>query len=81
MTRAWSALALGSVRCTLTFRDDRAFPDDEIDLILRVEGRGPIPIPWLEVDFVVPRGLYADAEPAVCGVLSGDGRALTCWRR
>jgi uncharacterized protein (DUF58 family) len=75
VTRGWSLLALRSVRCTLTFRDDRAFPDDEIDLVLRVEGRGPIPIPWLEVDFVVPRGLYATPEPGI-GVLSGDGRAL-----
>ena len=75
VTRVWSLLALHSVRCTLTFRDDRAFPDDEVDLVLRVEGRGLIPIPWLEVDFVVPRGLYATPEPGV-GVLSGDGRAL-----
>jgi uncharacterized protein (DUF58 family) len=75
VTRLWSLLALRSVRCSLTFRDDRAFPDDEIDLILRIQGRGPIPIPWLEVDFVVPRGLYAPPEPGV-GVLSGDGRAL-----
>jgi uncharacterized protein (DUF58 family) len=75
VTRLWSLLALHSVRCTLEFRDDRAFPDDEIDLILRVSGRGPIPIPWLEVDFTVPRGLYATPEPGI-GVLSGDGRAL-----
>jgi uncharacterized protein (DUF58 family) len=75
VTRLWSLLALYSVRCTLEFRDDRAFPDDEIDLILRLEGRGPIPIPWLEVDFTVPRGLYGTPEPGL-GVLSGDGRAL-----
>ena len=75
VTRLWSFLALHSVQCTLEFRDDRAFPDDEIDLILRVSGRGPIPIPWLEVDFTVPRGLYATPEPGL-GVLSGDGRAL-----
>jgi uncharacterized protein (DUF58 family) len=75
VTRLWSLLALHSVRCTLEFRDDRAFPDDEVDLILRAYGRGPIPIPWLEVDFTVPRGLYATPEPGL-GVLSGDGRAL-----
>jgi uncharacterized protein (DUF58 family) len=75
VTRLWSLLALHSVQCTLEFKDDRAFPDDEVDLILRVQGRGPIPIPWLEVDFVVPRGLYATPEPGL-GVLSGDGRAL-----
>jgi uncharacterized protein (DUF58 family) len=75
VTRLWSHLALYSVRCTMEFRDDRAFPDDEVDLILRVEGRGPIPIPWLEVDFTVPRGLYGTPEPGI-GVLSGDGRAL-----
>ena len=75
VTRLWSLLALHSVRCTLEFRDDRAFPDDEVDLIMRVRGRGPIPIPWLEVDFTVPRGLYATPEPGL-GVLSGDGRAL-----
>jgi uncharacterized protein (DUF58 family) len=75
VTRLWSLLALHAVRCTLEFKDDRAFPDDEVDLVIRVQGRGPIPIPWLEVDFTVPRGLYATPEPGL-GVLSGDGRAL-----
>jgi uncharacterized protein (DUF58 family) len=42
---------------------------------MRVRGRGPIPIAWLEIDFTVPRGLYATPEPGL-GVLSGDGRAL-----
>ena len=74
-TRLWSLLALHSVRCTLEFKDDRAFPDDEVILVMRVESRGPIPIAWLEVDFTVPRGLYATPEPGL-GVLSGDGRAL-----
>lgn len=75
VTRAWSALALGSVRCTLTFDDDRAFPDDELDLVLRIDSRGPIPIPWLEVDLTVPRGLYVMADGGM-GVLSGDGRVV-----
>lgn len=75
VTRGWSLLALHSVRCTLEFKEDRAFPDDEVDLVLRVQGRGPVPIPWLEVDFTVPRGLYGTPEPGM-GVLSGDGRAL-----
>ncbi|MCC7367059.1 MAG: DUF58 domain-containing protein [Chloroflexi bacterium] len=75
VTRLWSALALRSVRCVLEFDDDRAFPDDEVELLLRVSGRGPIPIPWLEIDFTVPRGLYVTPEPGI-GVLSGDGRAL-----
>jgi uncharacterized protein (DUF58 family) len=75
VTRLWSFLALHAVRCVLEFPDDRAFPDDEVDLVLRVQSRGPIPIPWLEVDFTVPRGLYATPEPGI-GVLSGDGRAL-----
>ena len=75
VTRLWSLLALHAVRCTLEFKDDRAFPDDEVDLVMRVSSRGPIPIPWLEVDFTVPRGLYGTPEPGL-GVLSGDGRAL-----
>ena len=75
VTRLWSLLALHSVRCTLEFKDDRAFPDDEVDLVMRVRSRGPVPIAWLEVDFTVPRGLYATPEPGL-GVLSGDGRAL-----
>jgi uncharacterized protein (DUF58 family) len=75
VTRLWSLLALHAVQCSLEFRDDRAFPDDEVDLVIRVRGRGPIPIAWLEIDFTVPRGLYATPEPGL-GVLSGDGRAL-----
>jgi uncharacterized protein (DUF58 family) len=75
IVRGWSALALGSVRCTLAFDDDRAFPDDEIDLLLHIETRGPIPIPWLEVDLTVPRGLYLMSDGDM-GVMSGDGRAV-----
>jgi uncharacterized protein (DUF58 family) len=75
VARLWSLAALHSVRCVLEFKEDRAFPDDEIDLTLRVSGRSPIPIPWLELDFVVPRGLYVTPETGI-GVLSGDGRAL-----
>jgi len=73
--QAWSALALGAVRCTLEFKDDRAFPDDEIDLVLNVESHGPIPIPWLEVDLTVPRGLYVVVDGGM-GVMSGDGRVI-----
>lgn len=75
VVRSWSALALRSARCSLVFAEDRAFPDDEVELLLRVETRGPIPIPWLEIDLTVPRGLYATPDGGL-GVLSGDGRAL-----
>jgi uncharacterized protein (DUF58 family) len=73
--RGWSALALGSVTCSLEFHDDRAFPDDEVDLILTVKSRGPIPVPWLEIDVTVPRGLYVVADGGM-GVMAGDGRAV-----
>ena len=75
VARLWSLIALRSVRCVIEFAEDRAFPDDEVELLLKISARGPIPIPWLEIDFVVPRGLYVIPAPGI-GVLSGDGRAL-----
>jgi uncharacterized protein (DUF58 family) len=67
VARGWSRLALGALRCTLEFRDDRAFPDDEVDLILTVENRWLVPVPWLEAELTIPRHLYP---------LSGNVRVL-----
>ncbi|MDP8921929.1 MAG: DUF58 domain-containing protein, partial [Chloroflexota bacterium] len=58
VARGWSRLALTGLYCGLTFDEDRAFPDDEVRLTLSIENRGLLPIPWLEVDLVLPFGLY-----------------------
>jgi uncharacterized protein (DUF58 family) len=58
VARGWSRLCLGVLRCTARFEADRAFPDDELDLVLEIENRWPVPIPWLETELVVPHRLY-----------------------
>jgi uncharacterized protein (DUF58 family) len=58
VARGWSAMALRAVRCSLEFRDDRAFPDDEMDLILTIENRWLVPVAWLEADLTIPHRLY-----------------------
>lgn len=58
VARGWSWLALAALRCTLEFRDDRAFPDDELDLVLTVENGWLVPVPWMEADLTIPNRLY-----------------------
>ena len=58
VARAWSRLALGGLRCSLQFREDRAFPDDELDLVLVIENRWLVPVPWLEAELTIPHRLY-----------------------
>ncbi|HYU18353.1 MAG TPA: DUF58 domain-containing protein, partial [Chloroflexota bacterium] len=90
VARGWSRLALGGLRCTLSFHDDRAFPDDELDLVLSIENRWLIPIPWLEAELTLPHRLYplggtvrrlAETEARVIHVLATvlPFRRLT-WR-
>ncbi|MCC6176261.1 MAG: DUF58 domain-containing protein [Chloroflexi bacterium] len=74
VVRGWSWLALLAVRCEVRFREDRAFPDDDLDLLLSVSSRGPIPIPWLELDLTVPRGLHVFSTAD--GEVRGDGRVV-----
>jgi uncharacterized protein (DUF58 family) len=58
VARGWSRLALGGLRCTVGFGGDRAFPDDELDLVLTIENRWPVPVPWLEAELAIPPRLY-----------------------
>ncbi len=58
VARGWSRLALGGLRCTVVFDEDRAFPDDELDLLLTLENRWLVPIPWLEAELFIPHRLY-----------------------
>ena len=58
VARGWSRLALTGLYCDLAFEQDRAFPDDEVRLTLSIENRGLLPVPWLELDLMLPYGLY-----------------------
>jgi len=75
VARGWSRLALGGLRCRVEFRDDRAFPDDELDLVLTIENRGLAPVPWLEAELTVPHHLYP-LEGQVGRAVASDHRVI-----
>lgn len=58
----WSKLSLEEIRYDVESSDSRAFPGDEIEVVMTVENRKPLPVPWLQLTEFVPSGLRADAE-------------------
>ncbi len=72
LTRSWSRHSLRAVRYQRELSDDRAFPDDEVDLTLRLANDKLLPLPWVEVDDRVP-GMLAPAGGGVTGeTVDGD---------
>ena len=44
--RLWSALSLEDIHYSLASKTTHAFIGDEIELVLNVENRKPLPVPW-----------------------------------
>lgn len=62
VTKLWSRLCLKGVVCERRLNEHRAFPDDEVTLTLRVVNRKILPLPWVEVQDLVPASLGAAAQ-------------------
>ncbi len=54
IAKLWSRLSLAGVSCQRIFSELRAFPDEYIEMKLRVENRKPLPLPWLRVNVEMP---------------------------
>lgn len=69
LTRLWSYWSLKGVSCERTLTETRVFPDEYLELRLRLTNRKLLPLPWIEVDDQVPSGFieslasHHDAKP------------------
>lgn len=55
--RLWSALSLEQIEYTFSSTTTHAFIGDEIDVVLNIENRKPLPLPWLKISEFIPQGL------------------------
>ncbi len=55
--RIWSALSLEDISYSVSSTITHAFIGDEIELVIGVENRKPLPIPWLRIHEFIPQGL------------------------
>jgi uncharacterized protein (DUF58 family) len=71
VSRVWAALALEEITITRSASVDHAFKGDEIEIMFTMVNNKPLPVPWLEINEYVPRGLLIEgfkaAEQAYLG--------------
>ena len=60
LSKLWSRLSLKGVHCQRTLSQQRVFPDEAIEMKLRVTNRKLLPLPWLEVHDEVPLSFGKD---------------------
>ena len=65
IARIWSALSLEEITIDRTSSLDHAFQSDEIEIIFTIENNKPLPVPWLEINEYVPRGMLIQGQKAV----------------
>ncbi|MDG0867748.1 DUF58 domain-containing protein [Candidatus Lucifugimonas marina] len=64
-SRIWAALSLEEITIDRTASVDHAFQDDEIEITFTIENRKPLPVPWLEINEYIPRGLLIEGQRAI----------------
>lgn len=72
LSRLWSRVSLTGVHCQRSLSEQRVFPDEHIDLKLRVVNRKLLPLPWLQVEDEIPLGFTPDT-PLAPGKRTGFG--------
>ncbi|MBM3140844.1 MAG: DUF58 domain-containing protein [Chloroflexi bacterium] len=55
--RLWSRLSLEEVRVRRAVSEHRLYVGETVDVTLTVENGKPIPVPWMEVQTTLPRGM------------------------
>jgi uncharacterized protein (DUF58 family) len=75
VARAWSRISVNAIECRLELADDRAFPDDRVDLLLTIRSRSIIPIGWIEASLRLPERLVRD-DLDEHSATSADGRTI-----
>jgi uncharacterized protein (DUF58 family) len=64
-SRVWAALSLQEITIERTASIDHAFKGDEIEITFTVENKKPLPVPWLEINEYVPRGLLIEGHKTI----------------
>ncbi len=59
-SRIWAALSLEEITIDRAASIDHAFQGDEIEITFTVENKKPLPVPWIEINEFVPRGLLVE---------------------
>ena len=76
--RLWARLSLEEVTHRRELSADHVFAGDELQLILTVENKKPLPVPWIKVRDFIPTGLDApDADATYLQALGGSELTLT----
>src|SRR5215212_494478 len=57
VARVWDRWSLLRVAYTRELSQQRAFPDDEVELVIRIANRKPLPLVALEIRDLVPSAL------------------------
>ena len=65
VARIWSALSLEEITIDRTSSLDHAFQSDEIEIVFTIENNKPLPVPCLEINEYVPRGILIEGQKAV----------------
>lgn len=65
VARIWSALSLEEITIDRSSSVDHAFQSDEIEITFTIENNKPLPVPWLEINEYVPRGMLVEGQKAV----------------
>ena len=65
VARIWSALSLEEITIDRSSSVDHAFQSDEIEITFTIENNKPLPVPWLEINEYVPRGMLVEGHKAV----------------
>jgi uncharacterized protein (DUF58 family) len=64
-SRIWAALSLEEITIDRTASVDHAFQGDDIEITFTVENKKPLPVPWLEINEFVPRGLLVEGQKLI----------------
>ncbi len=71
LAKLWSWCSLAGVHCWRLLSEHRAFPEEHIELRLRLVNRKPLPLPWVQIDDEIPNGLTLMDAPLAPGSKPG----------
>lgn len=85
LAKLWSWCSLIGVSCQRFLSEQRAFPEEDVELRLRLVNRKPLPLPWVRVDDKIPeRLLLKETSSAPRNNLNGgflSNTASLLWYR
>jgi uncharacterized protein (DUF58 family) len=62
LSKLWSTLSLKGVHCERHLSEQRVFPDESLELKIKVVNRKLLPLPWIQINDEVPAGFTPDLK-------------------